>query len=57
MDGLGHNVVNIAIEDIAHTIFIWAMNWLGLSLSIAYSYIKSTYDLTFELFNNMLSLL
>ena len=57
MDGLGHNIINIAIKDIVQTIFIWVVNWLNLSLGIAYYDIESTYDLPLKLCNDLLSLL
>ncbi len=57
MDGLGHNIVNITNQDIVQTILIGVVNWLDLSLSIAYYDIESMHDLPFELCNNLLSLL
>ena len=57
MNGLGHNIINIILQDIIQIVFIWVMNWLGLSLGIVYFHIKSMYDLTLELCNSLLSLL
>ncbi len=55
MDGLSHNIVNIAIQDIVQTILIWVVNWLGLSLGISYRDIESTHNLLLELCDDLLS--
>ncbi len=55
MDSFGHNIVNIAIQDIVLIILIWVVNWLGLSLGIFYRDIESTHDLLLELCDDLLS--
>ena len=54
IDGLGHNIINIAIQNIVQIILIWVVNWLSLFLGIAYYDIESMHDLPLKLCNNLL---